>query len=86
MKSWNSNSNTIKYDRKKENNINFRWYEIIEGIAYYYQINFNMSKIIVQLSDYHDMLSRHIQAKRVSSNDKILCSSSMREKSKAFKY
>ena len=58
--------------------MNCGWYEIIEGTAHYYQSNFNMSRILAQLSDYNDILSRHIQARSITGNGIFLSSSSMR--------
>ena len=46
--------------------MNYGCYEIIGSTSYYYQTNFNMSKILAQSSDYNDILSRQFQEKSVS--------------------
>ena len=62
--------------------MNHGWNEIIEGAECYYESKFNMSKIFTQLLDCNDIFSRDIQAKRISGNDKYLCSSKMRTTAK----
>ena len=53
------------------NNKNNRWYEIIEDTEHCYQSNFSMLNILAQLSDYNDILSRQIQAIKITSNDRL---------------
>ena len=44
--------------------MNHRWNEIIGGQVNYYQITFNMSKIVAQTLDCDDILNNHIKARR----------------------
>ena len=38
--------------------MDFGWHEMIEGTVRYYQINFNTSNIVAQLSEYGDILKK----------------------------
>ena len=64
------------------NSMNYGLYEIIEGTANHYQSNFNISTIVAYSSDYDDVFNNDIKAKRISGDDKLLCSSNMRATAK----
>ena len=55
------------YDQQQQT-MNYGQHEIIEVIAHYYQSNFNMSNIVAQLSNYDDVLNKHVKAKRITGN------------------
>ena len=57
---------------------NCTWCKTIEGTAYYYQSDFNVSKILRQFSDYDDILNRKIQTMKVASNDRLVILAKMR--------
>ena len=64
-----SERNTSKDKEKKERNMNCRWHEIIEAAAYCCQSNFSKSKILAQLLEFNDVLSRKFQEKSVVGDD-----------------
>ena len=56
----------MEIKRSKNNKMNCGWHEIIEGTAHYYQSAFNTLKLVAQLSEYNDVLSKQIIAKSIN--------------------
>ena len=55
--------------------MNHGWYEVCGGLAHYHQSSFDMSTIVVQLSEVNNMLKNQLKEMVVNDGRKVLHSS-----------